>query len=122
MSDTAAAAYPMRSNEELIASAIKEMSIGLSRLSAGLATLSQLVSPQAAAEEEFDPKDPANKYEVGGEMKLTERGVEICYRLFDQGKSRYAVSQAMGISYGAANHRLQAWTKAGGPNRERRPL
>jgi hypothetical protein len=63
----------------------------------------------------FNPKDPRNKSPDG---KLTPRGVEVCYRLFDKGKTRYAVKEAMGISFGAATHRLKAWTKAGGTSRK----
>lgn len=68
---------------------------------------------------EFNPKDPRNKTPDG---KLTRRGVEICYRLFDAGKSRYAISEAMDISFGAATHRFDAWRKAGGPSRRKVPL
>ena len=70
----------------------------------------------------LDPKDPANKYDVGGLQKLTPRGVEVCYRLFDAGKSRYAVAQLMDISFGAATHRYEAWLKAGGIVRIPKPL
>ncbi|KQW81823.1 hypothetical protein [Brevundimonas sp. Root1279] len=66
-----------------------------------------------------DPKDARNKLPDG---KLTPRGVEVCYRLFDAGKTRYAVSEAMGISYGAATYRYGAWEKEGGPDREKQPL
>ncbi|CAN7415947.1 hypothetical protein [Brevundimonas sp. LjRoot202] len=66
-----------------------------------------------------DPKDPRNKLPDG---KLTARGVEVCYRLFDAGKTRYAVSEAMDISYGAATHRQSAWEKVGGPDRQKQPL
>lgn len=78
-----------------------------------LERLRGLVQPQKM---EFDPKDPRNKLPDG---KLTPRGVEICYRLFDMGKTRYAVKEAMDISYGAATHRLDAWQKTGGPKREK---
>jgi hypothetical protein len=78
-----------------------------------LQRLRGLVQPQAM---EFDPKDPRNKLPDG---KLTPRGVEVCYHLFDIGKTRYAVKEAMGISYGAATHRLDAWQKAGGSKREK---
>ena len=71
---------------------------------------------------EFDPKDERNKHEVGGLMKLTPRGVEVCYRLFDQGKTRYSVATLMDISFGAATHRHLSWGKAGGVNREKQPL
>ena len=58
---------------------------------------------------ELDPMDPRNKMPDG---KLTPRGVEVCYGLFDAGKTRYAVAKAMNISFGAANHRLHALKKA----------
>jgi hypothetical protein len=65
---------------------------------------------------EFDTRDPRNKLPDG---KLSARGVEICYRLFDSGKTRYAIKEAMEISFGAATHRLEAWQKAGGVNRQK---
>jgi len=67
---------------------------------------------------EFDPADPRNKTCDG---KLTAEGVETCYRLFDEGRSRYSVSRAMKISFAAASHRFQAWMKAGGRERRSRP-
>lgn len=81
-----------------------------------LERLRRLVQPQ---DFDFDPKDPRNKLPDG---KLTPRGVEVCYRLFDAGKTRYAVAEAMGISYGAATHRLDAWEKVGGAGREKAPI
>lgn len=50
---------------------------------------------------------------------LTKRGVEICYRLFDLGKSPMAVAYLMGISLRAADNRLKGWHKAGGADRIR---
>lgn len=78
-----------------------------------LERLRGLVSPKAPPT--FNPKDPRNKMSDG---KLSPRGVEVCYRLFDAGKTRYAVKEALGISFGAATHRFQAWTKAGGVKRK----
>ncbi|MGA7972530.1 MAG: hypothetical protein WCA36_06965 [Pseudolabrys sp.] len=69
-------------------------------------------------EDELDVSSPLNKDGVN----LTARGVEVCYRLFDAGKTRYAVAQAMSISYGAATHRFHAWEKLGGINREKKAL
>ena len=66
--------------------------------------------------EKFDPANPHNKT---GDGKLTEEGVECCYRMFDEGKSRYSVSQQMKISFAAATHRFNAWRKVGGPKRQR---
>lgn len=106
-----------------VAAALDDITAGLDRVVAGFNNLKSLLSPKEDdAGLDFDPKDPANKHEVGGLMKLTDRGVEICYRLFDAGKSRYAVSSLLDISFGAANHRYEAWKKLGGINRKRQPL
>ena len=63
----------------------------------------------------FDPADPRNKTCDG---KLTPQGVECCYRLFDEGKSRYSVARQMKISFAAATHRFSTWVKAGGRKRQ----
>ena len=82
-----------------------------------LERLRALVQPQRLAE--FDPADPRNK---GSDGKLTPQGVECCYRMFDEGKSRYSVARALKISFAAATHRFQAWSKAGGGKRPRTRL
>ncbi len=110
-------------NSTAIGEAIDDITAGLERVTAGFITLKSLLMPKAVAESaEFDPKDPANKHEIGGLMKLTSRGAEICYRLFDAGKSRYAVASLMDISFGAATHRHEAWKRLGGVNRTKQPL
>lgn len=48
---------------------------------------------------------------------LTPRGVEICFRLYDLGKSPLAVAWAMGISLAAAKNRQRGWLAAGGSDR-----
>ncbi|MBX3581860.1 MAG: hypothetical protein KF810_08200 [Rhizobiaceae bacterium] len=63
--------------------------------------------------------DPANPYNKTADGKLSEEGVECCYRMFDDGASRYSVSRAMKISFAAATHRFNAWRKAGGEKRTR---
>lgn len=103
--------------------ALDQISEGLERVLAGVAGLKAMVAADVSSESlNFDPKDPANKQIVGGLEKLTPRGVEICYRLFDAGKTRYAVAHLMGISFGAATHRQKAWEKAGGLKRTRSRL
>lgn len=62
----------------------------------------------------IDPRDPRNKL---ADKKLSDRGIEVCYRLFDAGKTRYAVAELMDISFSAANYRYDIWTHAGGSNR-----
>ena len=64
----------------------------------------------------FDPANPANKTADG---KLSEEGVECCYRMFDEGASRYSVARAMKISFAAATHRFNSWRNAGGKKRVR---
>lgn len=71
---------------------------------------------QPAELEVGDPKDPRNKTADG---KLTARGVEVCYRMYDAGLTRYAVADALGVSYGAATHRFGAWQKVGAQSRTR---
>lgn len=93
--------------QEAIISAIDSIQEQLNRLRG-------LIQPSRM--EADDPKDPRNKFPDG---KLTERGVEVCYRLFDAGMTRYAVKEAMGISYGAATHRMDVWKKAGAHNRSK---
>jgi hypothetical protein len=64
----------------------------------------------------FDPANPQNKTADG---KLSGEGVECCYRMFDEGKSRYSVARAMKISFTAATHRFKAWREVGGASRKR---
>lgn len=111
------------SNQAAIAEAIDTITAGLDRVMTGFTNLRSLLLPEAeTGAVDFDPKNPANKFEVGGLMKLTPQGTEICYRLFDSGKSRYAVATMMDISFGAANHRYEAWKKLGGGSRIKQPL
>lgn len=45
---------------------------------AGFNNLKGLLTPEAVADAaEFDPKDPANKQEVGGLMKFTPQGLRF---------------------------------------------
>jgi hypothetical protein len=50
---------------------------------------------------------------------LTKRGVEICYRLFDLGKSPMAVAYLMGMTLRSAERRQRSWLNAGGMQRTR---
>lgn len=83
-------------------------------IQADLDRLRGLVQPQLG---EFVPGDPRNKTCDG---KLSDKGVECCYRMFDEGKSRYSVAREMKISFAAATHRFASWVKAGGKNRDRK--
>lgn len=97
---------------------IDEITNGLEMVMSGLAKLRALYTPKEDFLD-FDPLDPANKDEKG---KLTKRGAEVCYRLFDAGKSRNAVAGAMGITFTAANYRYDLWQEEGGVDRVQRPL
>ncbi len=74
---------------------------------------------KAMVEERIAPFDPANPHNKSPDGKLTEEGVECCYRLFDEGKSRYSVARQMKISFAAATHRFNTWRKVGGAKRKR---
>src|SRR5438105_11760000 len=95
-------------NSAAVGAAIHDITAGLERVMAGFANLKLLLVPERHVDElELDPLNPANKYEVGGLEKLTKRGAETCYRLYDAGKTRYAVASLMQISFGAATHRYK---------------
>jgi len=83
---------------------------------AGFERLRGLVAPET---QKFDPRDPRNKRWDG---KLTERGVETCYRLFDEGKTPYAVASAMQMAFGSAQNRYESWRKLGGLARKKKKL
>ena len=85
----------------------------IASIEADLRRLKGMVEQQA---EKFAPANPHNKTSDG---KLTQEGVECCYRMFDEGKSRYTVAQQMKISFTAATHRFNTWRKAGGTKRQR---
>lgn len=82
-------------------------------IQADLDRLRGLVEPQLG---DFNPADARNKTCDG---KLTDKGVECCYRMFDEGRSRYLVAREMKISFAAATHRFAAWVKAGGKDRDK---
>lgn len=63
------------------------------------------------SEAESDPRHPLNQYD---DKRLTLRGEEVCYRLFDQGKPPMAVAHLMGISLASATKRQRMWQSAGG--------
>jgi hypothetical protein len=65
---------------------------------------------------DLHPNHPLNQYESGN---LTARGVEVCYRLLDAGKSPMAVAHLMRISLASATRRKRMWEAAGGTDRER---
>lgn len=83
----------------------------IASIEADLARLKAMVQPSL---EKFDPANPHNKTSDG---KLSSEGVECCYRMFDEGKSRYSVARAMKISFAAATHRFKAWRDVGGAKR-----
>ncbi len=64
--------------------------------------------------EETDPRHPSNHYDDG---RLTLRGEEICYRLFDQGLNPMAVAHLMGLQLTSARNRQRSWVKLGGKQR-----
>ena len=88
----------------------------IDKIASDLQRLRALIGSKSGA---LDPKDPRNKRSDG---KLTRRGEEVCYRLFDQGATRYAVKEALGLSFAAASYRFERWKMEGGSSREQKPL
>lgn len=70
-------------------------------------------------EGEYDPYYPDNHFE---DKRLTKRGVEICYRLFDLEKSEMAVAHLMRLSLLAVKKRKKMWIKLGGKGRKKAEL
>jgi hypothetical protein len=69
--------------------------------------------------EDLYPYHPLNEKRNGN---LSKRGIEVCYRLFDAGKSPLAVGYLMHISRKAANQHRKRWIKAGGADRVKTDL
>ena len=65
-----------------------------------------------------DGHDPRNK----NGLNLTPRGVEILYRVFDDGGGYNRAAKMLNISQGAAKNRKGLWLKLGGPNRRKAVL
>lgn len=68
----------------------------------------------------YDPRWPDNRY--GERQRLTPRGVETCYLLFDMGKSALAVAHIMELSLASARRRERLWRSAGAAARAARPF
>lgn len=67
-------------------------------------------------EGEYDPGHPRNHFK---DKRLTKRGIETCYRLFDLGKSEMAVAHLMRLSLLAVRNRKKLWAKQGGKSRKK---
>jgi hypothetical protein len=85
-------------------------------------SLSSSLAPEAKPKDPFfkfptlqDGHDPRNK----NGLNLTPRGVEILYRVFDDGGGYNRAAKMLSISQGAAKNRKALWLKAGGPNRKK---
>jgi hypothetical protein len=66
--------------------------------------------------DELHPQHPLNQYASG---RLTRRGEEICYRLFDLGKSHHATAHLMGLALPSIRARFRKWQQIGGRKRKR---
>jgi len=65
-----------------------------------------------------DGSDPRNK----NGLNLTPRGVEILYRLFDDGAGYNRAAKTLGITQGAAKNRKAKWNASGGASRTKLAL
>ena len=74
----------------------------------GLEALEQAVSPGGDSQSKNEyPHDP--DWFLPNSNNLSPKGVTFINSLFDAGKSRFAISQIMGISYAAVNYRWSKW-------------
>ena len=62
-----------------------------------------------------DGHDPLNK----NGQNLTPRGVEILYRVFDEGGGYNRAAKMLNITQGAAKNRKAIWVKLGGVDRKK---
>ncbi|MCZ7888921.1 hypothetical protein [Agrobacterium salinitolerans] len=85
--------------------AVRQLQIGV---------LNEEIRSVVIENEETDPRHPANQYDDG---RLTRRGQEACYRLFDQGLSATAVAHLMGLKLTSARIRQRRWSDIGGKTR-----
>lgn len=75
-------------------------------------------SPSVKVPTMAQAKDERNKDGVN----LTPRGVEILYRLFDDGAGYNRASKALGITQTAARNRKELWQDLGGLQRQKMHL
>jgi hypothetical protein len=82
------------------------------------ATVKELNSELDLRKTEFtgdlEPRHPLNHYD---DRRLTKRGLEICFRLFDLDKSPMAVAHLLGLSLIAIKRRYKQWKALGGKRR-----
>jgi hypothetical protein len=76
--------------------------------------LNKQIRLEERVRDEEHPHHPLNQHD---NKRLTKRGQEACYRLFDQGKLPIAVAHLMGISLVAARKRRRMWEIGGGISR-----
>jgi hypothetical protein len=74
------------------------------------------LSPRFHANHRPDRRGYGDDY-IPATGHLTKRGVEICYKLFDLGKSPTAVAYLMGMTLRSAERRRLGWIKSGGLHR-----
>ena len=84
--------------------------------------ISRLLPPTVASvhksPSQEDGRDPRNK----NGKNLAPRGVEILYRVFDEGGGYNRAAKMLTISQSAAKNRKAIWTKLGGANRKKEIL
>ncbi len=108
-----------RSAERAFLSELKRLRKRIERLRANrieeLAALNSELSLEGSGlTDEHHPRGPLAHYD---NARLTARGVEIVYRLFDLGKSITAVAYLSGLSIRAARKRRTMWAACGGRSR-----
>lgn len=110
--------------ERTFQSEIKRLTKKIDRLYAARVELindinAEIILAHRTFKGERDPRHPLNQYDDG---RLTKRGEELCYRLFDKGVSETAIAHLIRISLSSARKRKQMWQATGGLKRTKKNL
>ncbi len=74
----------------------------------------ELALEDSGLHDEHDPRHPLMQHD---DRRLTKLGVEVCFRLFDLGKSPMAVAHLMGLSQRGTRKRHKQWNILGSKGR-----
>lgn len=116
MSVNQALLAPIDEAEKAAIDAVREQFVKLRAQVLGAAFISGL-PPMPTIEQ---ARDPQNKQENG--INLSERGIEVVYRLYDHGSSVRKVSRMLDISQQAAKWRKGKYLQEGGAGRPRKKI
>ena len=84
--------------------------------------ISRLLPPTVASAFKSPSQEDGRDLRNKNDKNLTPRGVEILYRVFDDGGGYNRAAKMLTISQSAAKNRKAMWTRLGGANRKKEIL